>query len=162
VCPSVALAVSVYELLPSGYGGPPIAGAVLTFLPIYEGEGVSLVTGESGHAVTRITPGTWELISYVLPVGFVPMQDTEAYGWPEYVYASPGADNVLTFFVHRIAPTATPTVPGATPTPAPYQCPSYQTMCRVTCEANQVVNPLGLCGQGFVCCAVKPTATAVP
>jgi hypothetical protein len=56
--------------------------------------------------------------------------------------------------------TATPTAtPVKTPTAQPYACPSYATMCRASCDGAFVVDPLGQCQPGSVCCKVAPTAT---
>jgi hypothetical protein len=67
----------------------------------------------------------------------------------------------LPFVSREPVPTPTPGTPTPTPAPLPYACPAYQTMCRQTCDGAFEVDPLGLCGSGFLCCRPRATATVV-
>jgi hypothetical protein len=161
-CPSVYVALSVFELTAQSEPGMPVAGALMTFCPVYVGTCVTLTTGETGHATATILPGTYELHTALLPPGWLPMQQTNGAGWPQFVYASPGADSVLVYYALRIPPTRTVTPPSASPTPVTVACPNYIVNCKVTCGANEQADVYKRCGPPFVCCLPMATRTATP
>jgi hypothetical protein len=112
----------------------------------------------TGIWAAPMLPGTWQ----VLPDEWAPSECVVIGEYDNWAYLNAGTYTVLSIPFWETCkpgtPTPTPT-PKATATAAPYACPSYQTMCRPTCDGTFVVDPRGECGAGLKCCVVAATPT---
>jgi hypothetical protein len=120
-----------------------------------------VVMSTNGTWAGPMLPGVWQ----VLPDEYAPSECVVIGEYENWLYMNAGTFYGLNIpYNETCRPgTATPTAtPQKTPTAQPYTCPVYQINCLPACGANQVVDPLGQCGSGFVCCKPMPTRTAVP